>query len=274
MKTLLTILLSLSLTCQAQDIKYASINILSSSIIAGVGSGIHKDKGETFFHAFKNGLWKGAIGGAVQFTSKKVAAQIYYRQNYWFGLGSRVVNSVGNSIIYSACLNQNITANYMFDFGFIHYQTDFKGQRVELNPCNLGVFVYTFFDKQNEFNMIKTLQTGVLFFDKKIDLSKMVEGKNISFGNTVCNVMRVQKYNIAGFTEGTSFDKYQTAGHELIHTLQYEDNINIITLGKTEKIKYITWDVPFWNAMYATANLKGYNQNYYEQESKWLSSKL
>jgi hypothetical protein len=268
MKTLLTILLTISLTCQGQDLKYAAVNVVSSSLISGIGSGIHKHKNESFGHAFLNGCWRGAIGGGVQFMSKRLSSQIYHRENYWYGLESRIINSVGMSVVYSGVMNQSIISNYILDFGFIHYQTDFKKNSFALNPCNLIVFVYEFFDKNNEFNVIKTLKTGVLFFDKKLDLTKV--GTDIKFGQSVCDVMMVQKYTANG-GPGMYFDKYQTASHELIHTIQYENSLNIIVLGNPQKIKFINWDIPVHNALYVMTNFWGKSHNWYENEAYWLS---
>jgi len=271
MKTLTIILLAISLTVNGQDLKYAGINILSSSIIAGVGSGIHKHKNETFGHAFLNGFYKGTIGGAVQFTSKKMSSEIYHNQNYWFGLNSKIINSIGYSIVNSGCLNKPILSYYAFDFGFVHFETNFKKPSIMLNPCNLFIFGYEFFDKTNHFSFLKSIQTGTLYFDKIIDLSKP---GIVSFGSSVCNVMMIQKETADGGRPGMYYDKYQTASHELIHTFQFESNLNIIVMGNPSKIKYINWDIPINMLMYKVADFKGYNNNFYEQEATWLSNKL
>jgi hypothetical protein len=274
MKTLLTILLTISLTCQGQDAKFLAYNVISSSLIAGIGSGIHKNQTETFGHAFINGCWKGIAGGGIQFISKRVTSEIYHRQNYWFGLQGRIINSIGNSVVYSAMMNQSITSNYQFDFGFIHYQTDFKKHNIMLNPCNLAVFSYEFFDKSNRFSIVKSIQTGTLFFDKTIDLSK----SDVSFGSSIGNVMVVQKASTFKYANNNPnnydkiwIDKYQTAAHELIHTMQFSANLNIFYLGEIQKIKHINWDIPINMLMYKIADCKGYDKNFYEKEAFRLS---
>lgn len=251
MKTLLTILLTISLTCQGQDLKYASINIISSSIIAGVGSGIHKHSNETFGHAFVNGIWKGAIGGIVQFTSKKMIRQSAFENNYNWVWPARLVNSLGSSIVKNGCNRENILSSFYLDIWCVNLKFDNK-IHCRMDLLTIGYATVLLFTKNTSFNLQTSLISGAITFNNQYDYNKP---NGQSFANTIYTI----KTNIKPVFDKTIFL------HEIIHTFQYSES-NYVAIYN----RYASLNINFM-CIYRIQNLiVGYNNNYFENEAYYF----
>ena len=285
MKTLLIILLTISLTCQGQDLKYASINIISSSLISGVGAGIHKHSNETFFHAFKAGCWKGAIGGAVQFTSKKMIQQSAYENNFNWIWPARTIDALGTSIVTNGVQNEKIFSSFNMNLFFISLTYD-KKLHCRFDPYTLGSAVVLSFNKNMTFNFENSLYTGsLLFYYKKSWNNSNEDGSYGAYGETginLGNTIYVKDFlrlndTFNGDQKYIDFFKsmtLKTICHELTHSFQYNEynSLNGLFLDNlTTKLhiyKYLNINLNF-AALYLIANIQEYKYNYFENEAEY-----
>lgn len=293
MKTTILFLL-ISVSIQAQDLKYASLNILSNSLIGGIGSGIHKQKNETFWQAFKQGAWKGSVGGALNYGSKKMLQISSKNNTYTYIWPARITNSISNSINYNAIQNKPIFSSFYFTAWFINMQFDGK-IHWKIDPYTLGSAILLSFNENNSFNLKNSLITGSLFFNRKRD-NKILSWWDIkkygtqgqTFGNTIwaknCDVYdyvydhfdtTIINNKIVLIPSPTtiikSIDK-QIVLHEMIHTFQYEQfNINPLTIDKicnklNINIKHLNIN-PNFGIIYTIFNISGYYNNIFEKEA-------
>lgn len=280
MKRLILILLViLTISSYSQDLKYASFNILTNSIIGGIGSGIHKKSGETFGHAFVQGMWKGAASGALNYGSKKMLqVQVANNKLDWrLCWGSKLVNSVSNTMLYNATMNErDFIGNYSINIGFLRFSTKYK---VQVEPVSLGYFTFLAINKSYSFNIEKSLKTGSVLF-KYTDKNINNKQSGFSLGN-IASYFNYEKYvkGIQVIDEIMHTYQNQTIIHEIIHTYQnetyYSFNSYFSKIKPLNKIasklgKYIYLDAPYNQIHYfIESQLNGYNNNYFELEADW-----
>lgn len=270
MKTLIFLLiLSISINSFAQeDLKYASLNILSNSIIGGIGSGIHKHSNQTFWAAFKQGAWKGSISGVLNYGSKKMLQIQAGKENLDWRLcwGSKIVNSVSNTVLYNATMNESdLMANYSINIGFLRLSTKYK---VQVDPISLGCFGYAFL-MGGKFNAKMSAITGVAYFNyswKKsyIDSLSRKKANYDKYGITYAQNIMIQT-NVSE----------SVALHELTHTyqrLQYSQINNFFKIyNKYENFKWIHNDLSSFDILYFIQNKTiGYKNNVFELEADFM----
>jgi hypothetical protein len=237
---------------QQENLQYFKYDIIFNGFIGGIGSGIHKKKNETFIQAFVNGFYKGMIGGIIINSSKFVINKIYLKENYWYGLEGKLIHSIGTSVVYNAALNKPIFANYNINIGFIHYSTDFKNSHFYINPVSFISFTYMLCDKNAKFNLTNSIKTGTFYFTFK-DIDKPYWGFCL---NNVVNIY---------YRDNAKQIIYQTCAHELIHSLQFEEYLNINSLLNIKPYKIINFDIPYVDFIYAI------DKEPYENEAKLYS---
>lgn len=291
MKTLL-LLLTFSISIQAQDFKYATFNIISSGVIGGIGSGVHKHKGQNFGQAFIKGFWKGCIGGSISVTSKQIlSSQLNNdRLNWRICWVSKIGNSFSNTILYNATMNNdNIVANYSINIGFLRFGIN----RVQIDPISFICTGYTICSG-GKFNLVNTIKTGTPIFDydlgvdsyylniKKLKNNKQLldkisqeeREKILSLPDNLKQFDARHLGEILGqnvlLQKGYYSNKVMI--HELIHTYQRLEYTNINNLlfiyNSHENTKLIHNDLSIFDAMYYIQNKTiGYKNNYFEKES-------
>lgn len=270
MKTkILTIVILISVNTFGQikeDIKYYTYNTLFGGITGGIGSAIHKKENEKISHAFINGFWKGCIGGNINYISKLTLKQITLKENYWYGLESKLINSIGNSIIHNATLNQKIYQEYTINLGFINYTTNFKNNTFQINPITSCIFIYDLINNQYKLNIKKTIKTGTIIFDN------ITVDKNKIHGRCNNNIIITQKENkrqghitIHGITYLHYFTEYDVIAHELTHSFQFEEYFNINNFPKINHYKFINFDIPYENIFYYLF------KDFFENEADYFS---
>jgi hypothetical protein len=268
----------LSINCNAQqDLKYASINILSSSLISGIGSGIHKHSGETFGHAFVNGVWKGAIGGSVQFTSKKMIQQSAFENNYNWVWPARLVNSLGNSMVWNGCYNEKMLSKVYCQFFIGNVTYSFKDRKFDyqFDPLTIGYAIFLGVQSKYSFDALSSLKTGNIVFNKFekdsiYDNPHDISGQSI--GNTIyTSDLKIHWYdyynNMSKIVASVKNFKIQIICHEIIHTFQYNqfNPINSIYLNY-KLLKHININGNFGFSYYI-AGINGYSHNFFENEA-------
>lgn len=196
-------------TAQHSDTQAAIYNVASSAAIGGFGAVINKDKDESFFRAFINGSWQGALGGYLVFESKRLIRDFSVKNDYAYVWPSRLINSAGNSIILNGASNNRFGQKWYFNFGFNHIEYDLTQERrlkYRIMPFAMYGTVSGF--TRGSLDLKNTLKTGIFTF----------KGKNHSkesFANVAVNTII--------YWEGIPpEDLYKIIGHEIIHAYQYE----------------------------------------------------
>jgi len=250
--SIIFIILYLNISVFSQTkIEMATYNVVFNSVVGGVGSMIHKKNNETIGHAFINGIWKGSIGGAFTYAGKEITGLVGSKENYWYGLEGKIVHSIGTSITYNASMNYGIFDNYQLNFGPINLHTNFKNLQIRLNPISSVIFVYYLTQNDYKFNLEKTIKTGNPYFEFNAH-QFLIENKDF-LGKTLNNVILIQDKTIT-----YRHNKFNTISHELIHTLQFEECLNINNFFKIKNYKifnYISKDIPY-NAILSISKLK------------------
>lgn len=299
MKTLILIistLITLSTYGQNQDLKYAAFNTISSGIISGIGSGIHRHKSkyrnqkESFGKAFISGFWKGCVGGSLNYAGKKLIEKSSIDDTYTYVWPGKLVHSLGTSIANNGYRNEKLFDSFEMDIYFTHLRYDGK-IHCQVDPITLGSAVYFSFAKDFNFNAKITLATGSIVFDKKSDNFIVDDGEiedfkdsGQSFGNTiwrkVCKqyvythnshkeVIGGEEYTIKTLDKTIVNWNKQTICHELIHTFQYSE-YNVIS-NFYINIKHIQIN-PNFAIIYSLVNINGYQNNIFENEANYFGN--
>lgn len=237
MKKLLVILAIVATTAQAQEVKFAVYNTISSGLIGGVGAGFNKHKGQTFFQAFKKGFVKGCVSGTVSYSSRYLTTKTNF---VW---PSRVLNSIGSSMTYNTVRNNPLFSqiNIQFYFGYITLKNKKIGYDLDLVTIASSIYMFSTYN----FDLKNTLNSGSLVFQKN-DTSGITRGK--SFGNCIWYkessknlIGGLKEYKILNsiiyIPEVVNVKTTQSIiNHEIIHTFQY-DNYNFYSPVKINKIR-------------------------------------
>lgn len=267
MKTLILFLL-ISVSIQAQDLKYASLNIISNSLIGGIGAGIHKNSNETFWHAFKNGAFKGSVSGALNYTSKKMLQIQAEKENLDWKLcwGSKIIDATSNTMLYNATMNNDSWLDHFaMNVGFLRFSKDYG---VQVEPVSLGCTIYSFAIGA-KFNSKMSLISGIPYFDYSWEIIKHKnENGSISYNPKHQGITYAQNIII------NNHANIRTQIHELIHSyqrLQYSQMNNLFKIyNKYENFKWIHNDLSIFDIGYFFQNkIIGYSNNSFESEANW-----
>ncbi|WP_139251901.1 hypothetical protein [Maribacter aquivivus] len=262
---------------QNNDTQAGLYNILSGSLIGGVGAMINKKPNEKTGKVFLKGLGQGALGGYMTFESKRLIRDFSDTGNYAYVWPSRLLNSLGNSIILNASSNRKFWERYYLNIGFSHFEYDIKREnsfQVKLLPFSLLSTFYGF--SQGEIDFRRSFYTGNLFFESY----KNTENYN---GKAILNVVILNK--------GLLDNRSNTIGHELIHTFQYEGFIgfnsyldkkmnNIKREGdfwtKFNFILYPDWNALIFSSAYniSAPFANSYENRFYEKEAYYYTGSL
>jgi hypothetical protein len=261
---LLTIITLLNVPCysQKEDLKYAALNTISSGLIGGIGSGLNKHKGQSFVQSFKKGFIKGCAGGLVEY-----AAKYSFKQNNYIW-PSRLINSLGSSMVYNATRNQKLfeEINVQFYLGYF----EIKKGRLNFSIDAITVVSTIYMSFRNSFDLENTLKTGSIVFQNN-DTSGTIRGR--SWGNCIWYKKTGLTF-LAGIEEkeiipglkfpvpiwGTNNITNSVLNHEIIHTFQYND----FNFYNPFKIKHVKINLNFATAYFIAG---AYNSNLFEQEA-------
>lgn len=266
MKKLVIILLFITSAAKAQEVKYAVYNTVSSGLIGGVGAGLNKHKGQSFFQAFKRGFVKGCVGGAVSYSSK------YFNMKTNLIWPSRIINSIGSSMTYNTIRNNSLFSqiNIQFYFGYITLKNKKIGYDLDLITIASSLYMFSAY----RFDVKNTINSGSLVFQNN-DTSGKTRGK--AFGNCIWykesskNVVgELKEYKILKATiyipEVVNVNTTQSIiNHEIIHTFQY-DNYNFYNPVKINKLRV---NLNF-AIMYTISGT--YKYNLFESEANYYSN--
>jgi len=262
---ILVLFFMIPVICQAQnDLKYAAYNVISSSLVSGIGSGFHHKKGEKFTHAMIKGLYKGAIGGAINYTAK------YSVKQNDFLLTSRLIHSIGQSIIINGYNNKPITSNLYLTLYCFNFQASFHKISIKIDPAIIGYIAYLSFSKGYSFNIKQTLLTGSIVF---ISSHKPIT-EGLTVGQSLGNTITAFKNNDPYFKplKYSNSDFKANLKHEFIHALQYTE-FDLFTPNSNNKIlNHLNINLNFLSTYAINDLVNGYSNNYFENEANHFSN--
>ncbi|MBK8346508.1 MAG: hypothetical protein IPL08_02400 [Saprospiraceae bacterium] len=276
MKYIVLILISLiSIEIKAQrDYTRAEMigyNVGLNALNAGISRIINKKPREKIKDVFLDGLWKGAIGGAINYTSKELVLQIHESQKPDLFWTSRLVNTLGNSVTYNAANNDGIFDYIYFDFGFNRLKFSTTKFKVEYKIMPISILLMLATAKDGNFNIKRSLTTLTPYFEPK---SNYIDGSYSRSNNIL-------------------IQNNEFIGHELIHTYShyefmvvntfvqkkrnYKNNEKLSFLKKVNK--YIYWDILnrlVTRSLYAVEGdiTPQKYDNFFEYEANFFSDRL
>lgn len=281
------ILISFFLSSQGQNFKKQqdaifAYNIVTSGLISGIGGAIHKKKNEKTLKAFFKNFGKGCLGGMVKYTAKSQTFYLKDPNNIFFAPFNRAMFFMGHSISMNASMNQasfeNLYFNYL-GFNFKYQRKEEKGHRFS-SRLSAGTLASTlsFFYLGHEFNLYKSLEYGVFYFD--LDPTTTIDGLLID-GLAGYNSMAIKRYN-------NPLREQQVVPHELVHIYQSYDYFGLSSfyynkekalLNKSKLYRftsqYIDFDYEpiFQGFLYQVQPKPRYYRNFFEFEAEHFSSR-
>ena len=219
-------------------------------ITAGVGAVINKRKQEHILPTFWRGFKYGALGGLINYGSKRIDYLITKYTDYPYICPNtntsndaallwawpvRIVHSVGTSIIENAAANKpNVFQDYNMPIGFVNLSVSIKNKIVvkpQLMPFSFGTFLSVLFNlttlnnssclnEKSTFKLKESLLLGTPYFS----VNSLPINSNVNYNRANYN----GGLNVYGTILADSYyDNSNFAGHikahELIHSLQDED---------------------------------------------------
>jgi len=271
---IIAITISLEIKAQREYSRAEMIgyNVGLNAINAGISRIINKNPNESIKKAFLDGLWKGAIGGTINYASKELVYQIHLSNKPDLLWTSRLVNTFGNSVTYNAANNDGIFDYIYFDYGFNRLKISTKNNfkvKYQLMPFSLLFMLPT--AKDGKLNLKRSLTTLTPYFNAKSEFS----GTSYARANHIL----IKNDNFIS--------------HELIHTFSHYEYMVVNTFvhkrknyeeGKKLNIwqkanKYIYWDLfnrIVTRALYAAegdSNVNYYD-NFFEYEANFYSDRI
>lgn len=260
---------------QQNDGQAIVMDVAANAVTAGFGALINKKNNEKGGKVFLRGMWQGAIGGAVVYSSKQMIYQFGQTDNSAWAWSSKLVNAAGVSIIENAASNQNFLSHWHINIGFnrIEFQTGNALKiKYKVMPFALTAFIYGCVKGSLDLN--QTLRIGQpFFFLQTLDVPN---ADGVSFTNSILMITdRGNSKNIA---------------HELIHTYQYQGYSLINTyysipfnrlLSKEndftkiyKKWIYTDFNYLVFSGLYTLGNFGSNLDNPYEREANYYSWKF
>lgn len=114
---------------------------LSGSILGGVGALINKNPKESFWKTLVRGSSQGAIGGYLVFESKRLVRRFSKKEDFVYVWPSRVLNSMGNSIVLNGASNNKLGQSWYFNLGFTHLEY-IKNEETKFRARGNAYFFY------------------------------------------------------------------------------------------------------------------------------------
>lgn len=257
------------------DTQAAFYDMGLGAIVGGIGAVINKKDKEKTGKVFIKGFWQGALGGYVVFESKRLIRTGVNQNTYGYFWPSKIVNSVGNSILENASANRNFWEQYHINVGFNRLEFDFKKKgklSYKMMPFALSATVVGFVNGNLDVN--KSLSVGTFIFKSKQPI----------FAKIFYNVSA----NAYAYTNQIVYDaelfSFRTLSHEIIHTYQYEQAVNFNSffirplesfkekskfIKSYNKIFYTDFNLAVYYGMYRLNS--NHDSNFLEREARFYS---
>lgn len=258
---------------QGQEEKLCLYNVGLGALTSGIGAVINK-KGENWKPCFFRGLWRGSLGGFINYTSKKSLHLVVSNQNFTCALPSRILNCAGNSLIQSAARNQPFLQHWSLEYTIFRFDVSLHspgGFRVRLLPE--AVVAGYLSSRKGKLDLPVTLQTGALVFKTNEWLNDVNRTSGVNYGRAL---IYLDKAN-----------KYQIVAHELVHEFQYREtqvaNAFLQPWASTRRNaglkrtvnRYLYPDMPYFSLLYLLEGIhrgETATRNFFEFEAERFST--
>jgi len=157
---------------QNRKVQFISYNILFGGLTGGLGSIINKQKNQPWHRALKRGFIAGGLGGVFTYSGKLLSYQITKKNKLAFSWPSKLLHSVGNSMVVNAASGKDFGTLWRFNLSFIHFnynrfsETQFH---IQFSPFHLVEFIWSL--SKFKFASKETLLTGIpIFYTKKTEI--------------------------------------------------------------------------------------------------------
>lgn len=264
----LVLCLTFSFTLQSQNAlehgRTAFYNISIGAIGGGVGAIFNRPDGEKIGSAFLRGMWKGAAGGAVIYGSKFAVRGLYKRNNTSFLWTSKIINSVGTSMVENAALNRNLFETLHINIGFSRVQFYLKDK----------------FKVQHRIILVPMLGFAVKLGQGKFDLKRSAESLTFVFVDNNSQFSSTYTPNSI-YLDGNGIDN--DYHNEVIRSFQYTNFYfinNCLHKWRESRIekqgKIVLLDKIFYSDVFSTLFYEVYENrnNYLRNEANYFSNRF
>ncbi len=271
--TSLILILTINFNAQNNNTQASLYNIGLGGFMGSIGAAINKKPNEKLSKVLLKGFWQGSLGGAFVYSSKQMVYQFDKKNQLdklWL---SKIVNSVGVSMIENASSNNNFYDKWHIHIGFNRIELETKNKlKIKYKVLPIAFLGTIASLDRGKFNLKYSLQTGTPIFITK----------NIKNTATYVNSIVIEEHR----------EIQRSLAHEFIHTLQYDDfmAINVFFDKKRTKwskkskfiknyTKWVHTDIPggvILRSFYLLENInqKCYFDNYFENEANFYSNKF
>lgn len=257
-----------------QEAELLAYNVGFGIVSTSIGALINKPKHTPVWPYLKRSLWQGALGGMLQYSGKAFTYQITRTNDYWWGWGSKLIHSAGNSICFNASLNKPFGQYWVLDYGPARLNFEFKSGRLQFRPQFNLLFVYDIYNgsRYGHFDLKQTLQLGSVVFqadDSIIDIDGWT-ALGATFSRSIVLARDVPPATVA---------------HELVHVYQGNEYriFNSYFNPLVSRIKnpvlsgvfrYVNIDLPYNYIpyMFWPKNHDRYYRNFFEFEAEFFST--
>lgn len=279
--TIILFFITPKIKAQNNDTQAAIYNMSLGAFFGGVGAIINKKPNEKIGNVFLKGFWQGSLGGYVTYQSKKMVTDFSKSGDFKHAWGSKILNSVGNSITHNAAANIDFWEKLHINFAFNRLEFDVKNNfnlNYKIMPMALLATINT--ATQGSLDFKNTIKTGQLIFKTdEIDYRYNYYSKGQTNLNSILILNNIQSKRL----------KAQILASEIIHVYQYNDfsNMNALFNKPNElfinnnhkwvkfyrKWIYSDFNGYFYNNLYylETTNRINYYDNYFESEARYYS---
>lgn len=259
----------------SQDAQLLAYNVGFGIATTTIGAIINKPKGQDVWTTIQNVWWQGALGGALQFTGKKLTHQIA-RGHYAWGWPSKLVHAAGSSICQNAAMNFRFGQYWVLDFAGVRFNFFNDRGKVSFLP---------------QFNLWMVYDITQLAGAGKIDLAKTFSLGALAVKSPDYYLIKSdwQRYSAGTYTNSFIYSgstNNQVFAHEMIHFFQQTEYRIFGTYLKPlynkiydkpamSVMKYFYTDLPVFIGLYGlldNKNLSIHYKNFFEFEAQFFST--
>ncbi|KQC33872.1 hypothetical protein AAU57_11435 [Nonlabens sp. YIK11] len=226
MKKILCLFFLFSICSHSQsDLEILGYNLLLGTLTGGFGSAINKSPEQKWNEAFSDGAWKGAVGGTLLYSSKKLIAEVNSKEEWHLAWSSKIIHDSGASIIENAAANRPMFDQVNFNLGFVRNEFRFKNGvtwRPLIKPLSMTLTIYSAIG--NDFDTGLSLAYGTPIFIR--DDERLPNAFGITHGNAI--VLRESFKN-----------NFSLINHEMVHVFQLDEYAGLNNLILPQRNRWI-----------------------------------
>jgi len=206
----------------------ATLNVLVSGTIAGIGAVINKKPGERTLPVFLKGFGFGGVGGGICYIGKSMLWQTAKRENFNYVWPGRIINSIGASIIENAASNKLFYDSFGMNLWIFRLDIN-SNKKIKFRICPASTISSIYlWSVYGNIDLKKTIYTGSIMLvgreKKKNNLYYFDSQSTKSAGGmSLFNAIIINKTFYEHFYQKSI---YSTIAHELVHTFQNRQSLS------------------------------------------------